>query len=361
MFINLRYSPISGTIIALISTILATPVVAESTALMFITEVKGNVKLKQPNQKKYQKVYGGELLTGSHKLRLLKGASVKVICNNRKVWNPASPGEFKVSEGCFLPKQVQKRQNRKTAPTRNGNDPTIPYLITPRNSAILTRQPSLSWHSVAGATSYQVQVLGPNVDWKTQVNQPEVVYSGNQTLQPGFRYRVIVTASNGVSNEDKDNSGFTILSDVDTQRVKNQIAQLQQQPLTNQSKTLALAHLYRNNNLNADAIVLLTNLVQQETKTTAVYQLLGNIYQEVGLTELAKKHYLTALLLAKVENNLPAQAIMQANLGEVNITLGELRQAFKWFKSADKNYRVLGDEPKIREMQQQLDNLNKRI
>ncbi|HLP89824.1 MAG TPA: tetratricopeptide repeat protein [Nostocaceae cyanobacterium] len=254
-----------------------------------------------------------------------------------------------------------KRPGNRTSPTRAGNDQKIPYLISPRNTSISTLQPTLRWNSVKGATSYQVQILGPEVDWTTKVNQSEVVYSGNQPLKPGFRYRVIITASNGASTKDKDNSGFTVLSDADTQRVKTDIGNLEQQLLSNEVKNLTLAHLYRTNNLNADAIELLEGLTKKGNKTTAVYQLLGNIYQQIALTELARERYLTALKLAKAENNLPEQAIIQSNLGEVDITLDQLKQALQWFQEAQKSYLDLGDETKEREMQQQVDDLKRRI
>lgn len=353
---------LSITIIALTLTTLATPGLTQQEGLIFISEIKGNVKIKRLNWQSDQPLYGGELLSASDKLRLGKGASVKVICDNLQVWNLNSQGEFEVAKGCpSSTRQVLKRPDAKTSFTRAGNDPTIPYFISPRNSAILTRQPTLRWHPVADATSYQVRVSGPGVDWTIKVSQSEVVYSGNQPLKPEFRYRVIVTASDGASNEDKDNSGFTVLSDADTQLVKAEIVQLQQQRLNNESKTLVLAHLYRSNNLNADAIELLEELAKKESKITAIYQLLGSIYQQIGLPELARERYLTALKLAKAENNLVAQATIQANLGEVDITLDQLKQALQWFQNAQSSYRALGDKEKVREMQQQLDDLKGRI
>ncbi|HLO88846.1 MAG TPA: tetratricopeptide repeat protein [Nostocaceae cyanobacterium] len=359
---TLQLKTLSSTIISLILITLSAPSFAQEGRLIFISEVKGNVKFKQPIWKSYQTAHGGELLGGSDKLRLVKGASVKVVCDNLQVWNLNSQGEFEVAKGCpSSTRPVLKRPGNITSPTRAGNDQKIPYLISPRNTSISTLQPTLRWNSVKGATSYQVQILGPEVDWTTKVNQSEVVYSGNKPLKPGFRYRVIITASNGASTKDKDNSGFTVLSDADNQRVKTDIVNLQQQLLSNESKNLALAHLYRTNNLNADAIELLEGLTKKGNKTIAVYQLLGNIYQQIGLTELAKERYLTALKLAKAENNLAAQAIIQSNLGEVDITLDQLKQALQWFQEAQKSYLDLGDETKEREMQQQVDDLKRRI
>jgi len=84
-------------------------------------------------------------------------------------------------------------------------------------------------------------------------------------------------------------------------------------------------------------------------------------YQTVYGTELARERYLIALKLANSENDLARQAIIQDSLGEVDITLDQLKSAIQWFEKAQNNYRALGDQAKVQKMQQQLDDLKKRI
>ncbi|MEG5138870.1 MULTISPECIES: tetratricopeptide repeat protein [unclassified Microcoleus] len=350
-----------GLFLSIFVVIVATPGFSQQESLNLIGEVKGTVEIKRDGRGKYQGAYGGELLNPSDKLRLQQGASVNVVCDNLSIWNPQSRGEFLVSQGCSsATRAVLRRPNSNRSETRNANDPTIPYLISPRNTAILTRQPTLTWNKVAGATSYQVQVSGPGVNWTTQVSQPQVVYSGSAALQGGKRYWVTITAHNGVSTKNKDNPGFTVLSDADMQRVKTQISQLQQKLLSDKSKVLALAHLYRSNELNAEAIAVLDKAVKQGNQTTAVYQLLGSIYQQVGLNLLAKERYLTGLNLAKAEQNWEAQAMIQESLGEVEETLDQLKNALQRYQEAQGSYRVLGDEGKVQKLQQKLDDLKGR-
>ncbi|MBD2221139.1 fibronectin type III domain-containing protein [Calothrix sp. FACHB-1219] len=340
----------------------ATPGLSQENSLNFISEVKGDVNIQRSGRKNYQKAYGGELLDSSDSLQLGKGASTKVVCNNLFIWNIQSPGEFSVSSGCpSTGKPVLIRNGSERAPTRAPNDPAIPYIINPRDTAILSDKPTLRWNAVKGANSYQVQVRGPGVNWTTEVKQPEVVYSGKETLQPGSRYRVIVTADNGVSSESEAPAGFTLLSEEDAKRVKAEIIQLQKQPLRDESKTLALAYLYKSKNLNAAAIDLLAGLVKQGSRTTSVYQLLGSVYQQVGLHRLAKEQYLTALKLAKAERNLEAQAIIQTSLGEIDIVLDNLQQAFESLQAAQSGYRNLGDEQQVQQLQQKLDDLKGRL
>jgi tetratricopeptide (TPR) repeat protein len=350
------------TLIVVIVISFTIPGATQQQRLIFISQVQGIVQLKRPNWKIYQPAYFGDLLNPTDRLRLVTGASAKVICDNLQTWHPKSQGEFAVSQGCpSSTRQVLKRPNAKTSPPRTGNNPQIPYLISPRNTSILTLQPKFQWNSVAGATNYQVKILGQGVNWETKVTQPQVVYSGKQTFVPGLRYRVTITASNGASSKNnQDNPGFQVLSGAEIRRVKTEIAQLQRQTLNNESKTLALAHIYISNDLQTEAIDVLESSVKTGSSNTAVYQLLGNTYYQIGLVNLAKQRYLTAVKLAQAENNLEAQAIIQATLGEIDKNLEQLKPAFQWFQNAQSNYRALGDEAKVREMQEQIDYLQER-
>lgn len=343
--------------------IIATPGLTGQVGLNILFAVQGNVSIKREGRNSYQRVYVGALVNASDRLRLDSKASVKVLCDNLRTWNISSQGEIPVSQGCTsTSKPVLIRPGSRLAPTRAGNDPTIPYLISPRDSAILTRQPILRWNPVKGATSYQVRVSGPGIDWQTEVKQSQVVYGGD-SLKPGFRYWVTVTANNGVSNQQEEGRfrGFTVLSDADQKRVNGEVTQLQQQPLENELKALTLAHLYRGNKLYADGIDLLETQIKKGSQNAAIFELLGSIYQDVGLNQLAQERYLTGLKLATTQKNLEAQAIMQASLGEVNVMLDKLQDAVRWYQTALASYRQLGDTGKVRELQQKLNELKGRV
>jgi hypothetical protein len=343
--------------------IIATPGLTGQQGLNILFAVQGNVSIQREGSNSYQRVYIGALVNTSDRLRLDKKASVKVLCDNLQIWNIGSQGEIPVSQGCTSTgKTALIRPGSRLAPTRAGNNPTIPYLISPRDSGILARQPMLRWNPVAKATSYQVQVLGPGINWQTQVKQPQVVYGG-ESLKPGSRYWVTVTANNGASNQQEEGRfrGFSVLSDANRQRVNTEIAQLKQLSLENEVKALTLAHLYRGNNLNADAIDLLEELVKKGSQSATVFHLLGSIYQDVGLNQLARERYLTGLKLATAQKNLEVQAMMQASLGEVDVALDKLQDAVLWYQAALVNYRQLGDTAKVGELQQKLNELKRRV
>lgn len=361
-------------LIALVLIALAKPAVSNISPLNFIVAIAGNVQIKRPQWTGYKPVSIGTLVNPSDKLRLSKGASAKVQCTNLDVWDLGDPGEFSISQGCPSSRPVLRRPNSTTTRTRTGNDSTVPYLIIPRNSKVLTGQPKLRWNPVAGVKKYQVQLSGPNAfNWETEVNQPQAVYSGKEPLKPGFRYWLTVSTDNSVTTKNKDNVGFTVMSEVDSQRVKAEIAKLQQQGLKGEGNVLALAYLYRSNDLHGDAIDLLSEfiqkdksiqkgkLIQQGNPSSAVHQLLANTYQQVGLNLLAREQYMNALKLAQTEKNLEAQAIIQTNLGEIDFSFNKFQDALQWYKSAQLGYQGLGDRTKVKELQEKVNQLKGRV
>ena len=94
---------------------------------------------------------------------------------------------------------------------------------------------------------------------------------------------------------------------------------------------------------------------------TATTQLWGELYQQSGLPRSAKDQYVKALELAKTENNLEAQAMLQTHLGEVNETLEQLKEALQAFQAAQRSYRALGDAERVKTLQQQIDDLSQRV
>ena len=293
---------------------------AEEQGLNFISEIKGSVKVQYNGKGKYEEIYIGDVLKLSDKLRVPTNGSFEVVCNNLSVWKINSQGEFPVSKGCPSTEKSVLRRDTLTDNTRapnNSNNPNIPYLISPRNTAILKGKPTLRWNPVSGATSYELQISGEQFNWTTQVGEARVVYSGNQPMQPGI-YKVNITANNGACTKDKDDSVlFNVPNKEDIIQVNAYVEQLEQMSLSNTSKTLALVHLYKSYGFNAKAIELLERLVKDGNQTTAVYQVLGSIYQKIGLNDLAKEKYLKAMELAEAQGNLKVQKNIQSQLDRI--------------------------------------------
>ena len=329
---------------------LATPAQTQQNTLNFLWEMEGDVKIKSAWWKGYKQAEALSELYPSDQLHLEKGAYVEVYCNNNSSWYPIAPGIYKVSDGCPSTREVERQALINPQQTQY---PTVPHLITPRNTKIITNKPKLRWSPVEGTTSYQVAIMGNGFSWQTEVAETEVVYSGEIPLQPGNTYDVIVTADNGGVFRGQTPVTFSLLEE-EMARVSKEVKQLQQQPLKEERKALALAYLYDRNGLQAEAIDVLTELVEGGNKIAAVHLLLAEFYQDVGLDLLAEEEYLKTLELAKEENNWEVQGVSQINLGMMQEYLYDLDLAIEFYEGALFNYRVLGDEEKIEELKQKL-------
>jgi hypothetical protein len=282
-----------------------------------IFEVRGTVTVKKPQWKKPLPASVGLTLSPDDNLDVAANASVKVYCSNQKTWT-VKPGKYIVSSGCPSGNPVIRLTNSNNDSLR-GDGKTeealakLPYLITPRETNILTNRPQLRWNAVPGATNYTVKIDG--VNWEAQAKKTEIVYPGEPPLEAGRRYRVTIEADNGESSTSDAVVGFRVLDEQTKKTVLDAVKTVQQQQLSPEEAGLVLAHLYRGYKLYADAVEVLEGLVKQGSQIATVYQLLGDTYLEIGLPQLAKKPYEKALKLATNTENLSVQAGIQAGLG----------------------------------------------
>lgn len=310
-----------------------------------IFEVKGKVNVQKKQWKKPHPAFGGLTLSPDDKLDVAANGSVKVYCSNTTIWT-VKPGTHAVSIGCPSGKSVIRLPNSNNDTLRPVGKTEealskLPYLISPRETFILNNHSRLRWNAVPGATNYLVKIDG--VNWETQTNKTEIVYSGEPLLQGGRRYRVTIEANNGASSKRDAVVGFRMLDEQTQKTVLEAVNTVKQQQLSSEEAGLVLAHLYRGYELYADAVEVLEGLVKQRSSVVTVYQLLGDIYLEIGLPQLAKKPYEKALGLATRTENLSVQASIQAGLGKAYGNLGNEGEALQWLKKAKVDYEELGD------------------
>jgi hypothetical protein len=325
------------------------------------TQVKGEVWVLR-DQRKPWKLRVGHYLWTTDSLRVTQGSLAQVLCQNASLWNPKAVGTFAVNQGCRATgRMVLKPTNGDRTPTRSSNDPTLPYVISPRNTVILEAQPLLRWNPVARVKRYQVRVNGPGVDWQTKVSQSQVMYGGKQVFQPGMRYRVTVTVEDGKSLQGDGAVGFSVLDGAAVARVKADILGLQRQNLGGESQVLSIAHLERSNELYSAAIDLLDAWLKKGNKSAAVSQLAGDLNRQVGLPGLARDNYVVGLEMMRRDGNLAGQAEVLNSLGQVDRDLGRLKEAIGWFEEAQKRYRELGDEERVQQLEKELTDLRERV
>ncbi|NEQ59036.1 MAG: tetratricopeptide repeat protein [Moorea sp. SIO4A1] len=371
--------------ISLLSTVLiaiAAPATTAAEGIYEIAAVTGDVQVKRRLWFGYRRAYQGDRLKLTDQIWVKNPqSSATVSCNNLSNWEVPVGTAFKVSEGCSN-SGILFEPGDDLAPGRGIGNENLPDLISPRNTALRPNQPlTLRWHGVKEASHYDVIIkdLATPV-WKKRVSEPIVDYPDSSQLRRDRDYSIVVTASTGVSSPENPNQDpaptITLLTDDQEQELKKNLAQIETQNLDADAKAQKKAHLYHstcqdrnypNTCLNQDAIDLLETRIKAGTDNAAIYQLQAEMYQRIGLKRQAQQRYRTALALAKKANNLPLQAEIQEQLGEIAHNLEEFAEAVEWLEAAEGIYQKLFNledpeaQGKLEELRNDIEDSRQRI
>lgn len=301
------------TLIFLITCGLSTPSLSQNASVHAILETKGKVLVNNKNSKKPQTAFVGLSLNSDDTLDVPARASVKIYCSDLSIWI-VKPGKYKVSQGCPSGKTVillPNSNNRTLRPIGKTEAALakLPYVITPRETDIISDRPQIRWNAVRGVVNYTVKIDG--INWEKKTDKTEIIYDGDRSLQQETRYWVTVTTDQGLSSQQETEVGFNVSDEQTKKTVLNAVEKIQKQPLSPTEQGLVLAYLYRSYELYGDAINVLEDLVNQGNKKISVYQLLGDTYLEVGLPQLAKNTYQKGLELAIKTQNIPSQTTIE--------------------------------------------------
>jgi hypothetical protein len=312
------------TFIFLITCGLSTPSLSQNAPVHAILETKGKVLVNNKNWKKPQTAFVGLSLNSDDTLDVPARASVKIYCSDLSIWI-VKPGKYKVSQGCPSGKTVillPNSNNRTLRPIGKTEAALakLPYVITPRETDIISDRPQIRWNAVPGLVNYTVKIDG--INWEKKTDKTEIIYDGDRPLEPETRYWVTVTTDQGLSSQQDTEVGFNVSDEQTKKTVLNAVEKIEKQPLSPTEQGLVLAYLYRSYELYGDVINVLEDLVNQGNKEINVYQLLGDTYLEVGLPQLAKNTYQKGLELAIKTQNIPSQTTIEKMLKQVNNLLG---------------------------------------
>lgn len=268
-----------------------------------------------------------------------------------------------------------------------GIDSSIPYLITPRHTLLLSATPLLRWNPVVGANQYTVEVRSPtSTVWKTQTRETQISYAG-KPLEPGTTYSLVVTTNMGRSSqEDKTPGGeltasldFKVLRPSEAKEVRTMTEKLLQSNPQDETAALMLATYYgdyvlpsgaiaayglsqdnyQTYSLSAEAIALLETQVHQGKQSPALYRTLGDLYWQTGLLRLAGEAYTTAIAQVQTPEDLEEWTLASYGLGKVYAVLKEPQQTLQCLTQARVGFVFLGNGEKVKELDRQIARMRK--
>ncbi|MDJ0598590.1 MAG: tetratricopeptide repeat protein [Crocosphaera sp.] len=361
---------------------LVAPVQAQIATIDSINPQTGQVLLKREEWSDFRPVSAGSELNEGDQIYPSQGVQVKLVCPDR-TQQPVIPG---IPSGIKTICPTWEIRISKAPPPPGilgGFDSSIPYIISPRHTLLLTHQPLLRWNAVPQATSYTVQVMnGQNTIWKAEVQQPQVAYPEHPPLTPGITYSLKITTNSGQSSQQdsESNLGFIILRPAEAQIINDEVAKIKQGEFSPLTTALLLADLYRNYtlpvssieaygltseqarsyHLTSEAITTLIPLTEQKEPSPIFYRILGELYWQSGLVDLTIEHYLQAIEIAKSPEFLEEKTLAQFGLGEVYTAINNIEQAIIFYEQARQGYIELGDTKRINFLERRLETLESR-
>lgn len=304
---------------------------------MKITNINGKAWVKPMGSSKFSQAYVEQTLKYDDVLKTDPNSTVTIQCSKTIVKPVRQNAQKSVSNIC--PPNANDREI--TRLRSGGNNPQIPYIISPRYTLLLNNQPTFRWNAVEGVKSYTVTLheVGVSEDhllWEQSVRSTAMQYPHDQQpLKTGVDYKLVVKADNGRSSSSEE----VDLSDYDSiergvsglqfrlieqnlgesvQRLAEELAEENaQQQSTDDGKLLVQAYLYAENGLFAEAIEMLETAVETGTQAPKIYRSLGNFYAWSGLNLLAEKFYLEAIQLAESQQDGQERALAQHHLGQM--------------------------------------------
>ena len=211
-------------------------------------------------------------------------------------------------------------------------DPTIPYLISPRKTLIISSTLLILWNPVNQADSYQVTVRGEGLEWSTLIQSADahsLVYPKDAPqLRSGVPYTVeIVALAQGAilssSADEVPDTSFHVIATDQLAQIQPLLDKVHTQITSKSIANLIDAQLYVQNGLYADALDVLLN-AQTSKDTTSDFLaspipdlVLGNIYLSTGVQLEAAGAYENALLLAQNASDLESTALALTGLARL--------------------------------------------
>ncbi|XGW00850.1 MAG: tetratricopeptide repeat protein (plasmid) [Leptolyngbya sp. BL-A-14] len=340
----------------------------------------GQVKLQRKNRTNWIPVSSGTEINDGDQILPDRGLTAKVKCIAQGEFVRVPSGKIStLSQVCINWISRTNRASTIDPATAGGVDTTIPYLIAPRHTLLVSNKPLLRWNQVSGATQYTVEVTGSSgTVWQTKTKDSQVLYAG-KPLNSGEPYTVTIRTNTGKSSLDDHSSDkrpanhldFRILRPSEASAISIKLSNDDTELLelvehyssyTLPESLIGTYHLpadtFDTYSLTGEAISLLEARIEKGKASPLIHRTLATLYRQIGLIRLAEAHYLQAIALFRGLEDLENQTLAQESLGWLyEKDLADPRQALVYFEQAKAGFSSLGDAGKIDRLQRKITQL----
>jgi tetratricopeptide (TPR) repeat protein len=292
---------------------------------------------KIPLKTWYTVKYGGYLKTSSPNSKIVRvcGKKAPTVPNNQTPFRSLFPNQ-KETIAKLCP-SVGPNLGNEIAILKGGLEQNIPYIISPRYTLYsnTNKQLFFQWNAVAGVSKYTLSLYliqqgnrnNPPIWSDTVLDKPHTLWgekvrvfqypASAQQIKPDTEYELVISATKDGKKISSDDEASLIDLDQYNARNRGGVSKLRFQVVSQEiqaklasdlsiydnadlpiaDKEFAKASVYAGNNFYAEAIQKLENVAKDSINPniTDYYHLLGDLYAQSGLNNLACGSYSRAI------------------------------------------------------------------
>ena len=327
-----------------------TDITSEALLPNLLVQVEGNVLLRRSGWVDFVPVGFGTVISPGDLLRVGDGAVAKVFCGADGTWNRGtnSLAADGAEHGVPCTTGRPPRPWLDVVALRAEPNASIPYIISPRNTALLSNQPLLRWHSLEGVELYTVSVVGDDGYTRSakEVSESHLEWPADwPPIQPEANYVVVIEGGDKRSDAGTQGNvglGFWLLPEKEAAVVREKEAILRSVGLEPPAVDLLIAEIYTYYSLQAEAVRLLESLAAGQN-AASVWLSLGQAYLDMGLAVQASTAFEEALASAQQMGEREAEAAALVGAGLASRYMNDESAGRASLEAAQTLYEQIGD------------------
>ncbi|MBI9045076.1 MAG: tetratricopeptide repeat protein [Anaerolineaceae bacterium] len=332
--------------------------VSQTVISNFLVKADGNVLLRRAGWNGFFPINFGTTLKPGDLLVVEKGGAASIFCGDSNTWNEDSFDLDADGEQHGIPCQSghPPRPWPDVTALRGEENPNIPYVIYPKNSALLSNTPALKWHVLEGIDEYTLSIISDDGADRQEISVQGEKSSWPQEWPPmesNATYALIVEGGGKRSDEGNDihsGVGFWLLDENTADLISSQVNMLHGTTDSESVKNFLVAQIYINNQLRAEAVQSLEE-ISNEVEGSSVWVMLGRTLLEIDCFEEAASSFQSALEIANTAGELEIQALAEYGIGLAFQFEKEEELAKSHFEKAREIFEEIGDKEHIKEIE----------